>query len=70
MVEGGAQLLGSFVAAGVLDELHLFVAPIILGAGKGFIGGYVAASLAEALRMRVHSSEMLGGDLHVELRRD
>jgi diaminohydroxyphosphoribosylaminopyrimidine deaminase/5-amino-6-(5-phosphoribosylamino)uracil reductase len=31
MVEGGAELAGSFLAARLADELHAFVAPILLG---------------------------------------
>ena len=31
LVEGGAGLAGSFVDAGEVDELRLFVAPILLG---------------------------------------
>ena len=30
---GGAELAGQAVRAGVLDELHLFVTPIVVGAG-------------------------------------
>ena len=31
MVEGGAELAGSLLAARLADELHVFVAPILLG---------------------------------------
>lgn len=31
MIEGGAELAGSFLAARLADELHAFVAPILLG---------------------------------------
>ncbi len=31
MVEGGAELAGSFLAARLADELHCFVAPLLLG---------------------------------------
>lgn len=31
MVEGGAELAGSFLAARLVDELHAFIAPILLG---------------------------------------
>jgi diaminohydroxyphosphoribosylaminopyrimidine deaminase/5-amino-6-(5-phosphoribosylamino)uracil reductase len=31
LVEGGAELAGSFLAARLTDELHAFIAPILLG---------------------------------------
>jgi diaminohydroxyphosphoribosylaminopyrimidine deaminase / 5-amino-6-(5-phosphoribosylamino)uracil reductase len=31
MIEGGAELAGSFLAARLADELHAFIAPILLG---------------------------------------
>jgi diaminohydroxyphosphoribosylaminopyrimidine deaminase/5-amino-6-(5-phosphoribosylamino)uracil reductase len=31
MVEGGAELAGSFLASRFADELHCFIAPILLG---------------------------------------
>lgn len=34
LVEGGADTVSSFLAAGCLDRLHVMVAPIILGAGR------------------------------------
>ena len=33
MIEGGAQTISRFLAAGCLDRLHVMVAPLILGAG-------------------------------------
>lgn len=38
LVEGGAETLSRFLAAGCLDRLHVVVAPIILGSGRpGFV---------------------------------
>ena len=38
LIEGGADTVSRFMAAGSLDRLHVIVAPIILGAGRaGFI---------------------------------
>src|SRR5690606_17271492 len=34
LIEGGARTLARFLDAGVVDELHLMVAPIVLGSGK------------------------------------
>jgi riboflavin biosynthesis pyrimidine reductase len=45
-----------FLAAGCLDRLHIVVAPIILGAGRGGVALEPVASCADALRppMRLH----------------
>ncbi len=34
-VAGGAQTVNQYLAAGLMDELRLHVAPIVLGAGSG-----------------------------------
>jgi diaminohydroxyphosphoribosylaminopyrimidine deaminase/5-amino-6-(5-phosphoribosylamino)uracil reductase len=38
LIEGGAETVSCFLAAGCLDRLHVIVAPIIIGSGRsGFI---------------------------------
>src|ERR1700716_2932081 len=34
LIEGGADTVSRFLAAGCLDRLHVMVAPIILGSGR------------------------------------
>ncbi len=34
LIEGGAATVSSFIDAGALDQLHLLVAPLLLGSGK------------------------------------
>jgi diaminohydroxyphosphoribosylaminopyrimidine deaminase / 5-amino-6-(5-phosphoribosylamino)uracil reductase len=56
LIEGGAQTLSRFLAAGCLDRLHVMVAPVIFGSGQpGFILPPVERA-DQALRapMRVH----------------
>jgi diaminohydroxyphosphoribosylaminopyrimidine deaminase / 5-amino-6-(5-phosphoribosylamino)uracil reductase len=54
MVEGGSELLGAFLAEGLLDRVALFRAPILLGGRESqpAFGGRGPASLAGALRLR------------------
>jgi dihydrofolate reductase len=33
-IAGGAQTVNQYLAAGLLDELHLHIAPVVLGAGE------------------------------------
>ena len=56
LVEGGSHTVSRFIAAGCLDRLHIVVAPIILGAGRGGVALPPVASCADALRppMRLH----------------
>jgi diaminohydroxyphosphoribosylaminopyrimidine deaminase/5-amino-6-(5-phosphoribosylamino)uracil reductase len=53
MVEGGSEVLGSFLRARLFDEVALFRAPLLLG-GRGSraaFGGPDPLRLAEALRL-------------------
>jgi diaminohydroxyphosphoribosylaminopyrimidine deaminase/5-amino-6-(5-phosphoribosylamino)uracil reductase len=53
MVEGGAEVLGSFLRARLFDEVALFRAPLLLG-GRGSraaFGGKDPKRIAEALRL-------------------
>jgi dihydrofolate reductase len=38
-IAGGASTVQQYMAAGLLDELHLHVAPVILGAGERLLEG-------------------------------
>ncbi len=66
--EGGGVLVGSLLKAGVVDELVLFVAPVMLGA-KGLASvGAVNWALAEAPHMNVVESGVVGDDVMIRLR--
>ncbi len=49
LLEGGATVAGAFHDAGEIDELRLFIAPILLGAGRPLLAGSGAATPADAL---------------------
>ncbi len=54
MVEGGSEVLGSFLAARLVDQVALFRAPLLLG-GRGSrpaFGGPDPSVIGEALRVR------------------
>jgi riboflavin biosynthesis pyrimidine reductase len=62
LVEGGGNVNGSLLAAGVVDEISLLVAPAIDGA-VGVTGVFEvpeAAGLAGKVRLRFVGSEALG----------
>ena len=56
LIEGGSHTVSRFLASGCLDRLHIVVAPIILGAGRGGVALEPVASCDDALRppMRLH----------------
>jgi diaminohydroxyphosphoribosylaminopyrimidine deaminase/5-amino-6-(5-phosphoribosylamino)uracil reductase len=67
LVEGGAELAGSFLATHLADELHVFVAPILLGprarpAAVDWAGPDVAT---QAPRIDKPKWELVGDDAHV-----
>jgi diaminohydroxyphosphoribosylaminopyrimidine deaminase/5-amino-6-(5-phosphoribosylamino)uracil reductase len=53
MVEGGAEVLGSFLEARLFDELALFRGPLLLGGrgSRGAFGGRDPRRMAQALRL-------------------
>ncbi len=55
LVEGGAETLSRFVAAGCLDRLHVVVAPIILGSGRASVSLRPIARVAEAMQIKMRS---------------
>jgi diaminohydroxyphosphoribosylaminopyrimidine deaminase/5-amino-6-(5-phosphoribosylamino)uracil reductase len=67
MVEGGAELAGSFLAARLADELHAFVAPILLGprGRPGAVDWAGPETPAEAPRIAVAHWELCGSDGYV-----
>ncbi len=56
LIEGGADTVSRFLAAGCLDRLHVMVAPIILGAGRASLTLPPIERADQALRvpMRAH----------------
>ncbi len=66
LVEGGAALTGSFLEAGAADEVHAFVAPLLVGGdGPGPVAGVGVERIADALKLPHPSIRVLGSDLYV-----
>jgi diaminohydroxyphosphoribosylaminopyrimidine deaminase / 5-amino-6-(5-phosphoribosylamino)uracil reductase len=62
-VEGGAQTAAAFLAADLVDELHLYRAPILIGDGRRSMGALGLASLPDAHgRWQITESRQLGSD--------
>ena len=68
LVEAGATLAGSLLAAGLLDEMVLYQAPILLGdSGKGLFHLPGITSMAEKIPLEIRETRQLGRDLRITL---
>ena len=67
MCEGGSELAGSLLASGLADELHVFVAPILLGprGRPGAVDWAGPENPSDAPRIDPPRWELCGGDAYV-----
>ncbi len=68
LIEGGADTLGRFLTAGVLDELHLLYGRMILGSGKVGIAMPPLHALSDAMRPDTTTHVFDDGDFLVACR--
>ncbi|QHC60643.1 bifunctional diaminohydroxyphosphoribosylaminopyrimidine deaminase/5-amino-6-(5-phosphoribosylamino)uracil reductase RibD [Rathayibacter sp. VKM Ac-2760] len=67
-VEGGPTLASALVAAGLVDEFLVYLAPALLGGPRLALGDLGVESIAGAHRLDLRSVEILGDDLLVTAR--
>jgi diaminohydroxyphosphoribosylaminopyrimidine deaminase/5-amino-6-(5-phosphoribosylamino)uracil reductase len=67
LVEGGAGILGAFFDAQLVDEVHVFIAPKLLGgaAAKSPLGGLGRSTPASLPDLDPTEVEILGGDVYI-----
>lgn len=68
LVEGGPGLATAFLAASAVDELHAYVAPVLLGAGLRAVADLGVGTIGDALRLRTQEVRRLGDDVLVVAR--
>ncbi|MFJ4261722.1 bifunctional diaminohydroxyphosphoribosylaminopyrimidine deaminase/5-amino-6-(5-phosphoribosylamino)uracil reductase RibD [Paenarthrobacter nicotinovorans] len=73
MVEGGSSILSTFLAAGLVDELIVYLAPTLLGSGTPALNDLGIGTLADAQHWTWDeasggSVRTLGNDLRLHLR--
>ncbi len=70
LLEGGPHLAGAFLDAGEVDEVRLFLAPLLLGgsAARDPLEGEGVERIAEATRALTMSCESIGEDLLISAR--
>lgn len=67
LVEGGTEIAGAFVDAGLVDKVTLIVAPFIVGGHRApnAIGGAGAETLQDVFRLRDITVTKLGDDIEI-----
>jgi len=68
LVEGGPTIASAMIAAGLADELLVYLAPVLLGGPRVALGDIGVGSIQEARSLRVLSTTSLGPDLLVRAR--
>ncbi|MEV0494602.1 bifunctional diaminohydroxyphosphoribosylaminopyrimidine deaminase/5-amino-6-(5-phosphoribosylamino)uracil reductase RibD [Streptomyces atratus] len=65
LLEGGPTLAGAFVAAGTVDKVVGYLAPVLLGAGPAALADAGISTIAQALRLDVTETVRIGPDLRI-----
>lgn len=63
LVEGGAGVFSEFLRLGLYDEILIFQAPLIAGSGVSPFDGYRIKQLADAKRLRLEKTQVIGNEL-------
>jgi len=68
LLEGGADMLGGFFDAGLVDRVMIFVAPVIIGGARATaaVAGQGARTVGESVRLRDMTVSSVGPDTLLE----
>lgn len=67
LLEGGPTLGGAFWAAGCVDELLVYLAPVLLGAGAAGVPDLGIGTIDDAARLRLVDLTRVGPDVRLRL---
>ncbi|RFA11067.1 riboflavin biosynthesis protein RibD [Subtercola boreus] len=67
-VEGGPTLASAFARAGLVDEVVVYLAPVLIGGPRLALGDLGVPSLPDARRLVIDSVDMLGDDVRIVAR--
>lgn len=66
LVETGATLLGGFIDAGLVDELIIYQAPVLLGSDARALANVSLTRMQEKIALTITDRRMVGDDLRIK----
>lgn len=70
LLEGGPTLVTAALKAGLVDELHVYLAPRLLGEGRKGLGDLGINALTSSLDFQLQQVKELGGDVFLALEKE
>lgn len=67
LIEGGPTLTGAFLAAGLVDQVEAYIAPLVLGAGRSAVTGTDISTLSAARDFEIRDTSRLGADIYLRM---
>ncbi len=69
LIEGGAGVISSALKAGLVDRMHVYIAPKVMGddKAKSGVSGFERKQIADALTGKFLSAGRVGSDIFMEL---
>ena len=70
LCEGGGKLGSSLLKANLVDELHIYLSPKILGDNNALpiVSGRNPFTIQDAISFKIHTMELSGSDIHLTFR--
>ncbi|HEY7854794.1 MAG TPA: bifunctional diaminohydroxyphosphoribosylaminopyrimidine deaminase/5-amino-6-(5-phosphoribosylamino)uracil reductase RibD [Aquiluna sp.] len=68
-VEGGPKVASEFVKAGLVDEIIVYLAPMLLGGNNVSLQDIGVETMSQAIGLELVENKMLGRDIYLRLRR-
>jgi diaminohydroxyphosphoribosylaminopyrimidine deaminase/5-amino-6-(5-phosphoribosylamino)uracil reductase len=66
LLEGGPTVAGSFLAAGLIERVVVYIAPVLIGGGgKPALAGSGAPNIADAKRFQLEDVVRIGPDVRL-----
>ena len=67
-VEGGPTVASAFIKAGVVDEMHITVGPMLIGGPKTAVGDLGISTMSQVIGLDIQDISRLGDDVVVTAR--
>ncbi|MFY8161143.1 MAG: RibD family protein [Candidatus Kapaibacteriota bacterium] len=59
IIEGGAKTISAFIKEDLFDEVHIFIAPKIFGAGISSFSGFDAKSISNSPKLKLSETKII-----------